>query len=580
MKNLLAVSVLISIATNCFAQTTFGPPQVIVEATADQIIAVDVDNDNDLDIVGLQNSNKIFWVENDDEQNFWPWHTVLNSADLSKIFIADVDNDQDMDIVFSWAEFLGFGGVKLLKNDGFGSFGQVIEIIPPEPGYWDFLYISFYMDDVDDDDDLDLIKIQGDVAIDYGSLNLYKNNGAGNYSLSQEIGLGLKYIDNVLTADIDGDNDKDIVCSWLNLSWWENSGGGMYNTTMDTISEEYFQLTSATDLDGDSDIDILVTKHYPLSAIWWENSGNGSFQNSHLLDETTKSRLTADFDNDLDTDILGTSDTGIFWFENNGFGEFSEKQKIFSSDVLSVISSDLDKDGKLDILCSTDEKIYFFDNEPDLYFHFYFEICEGDSLFLANQWISTAGIYTDTLTNILGNDSINVYTIIENPAPPLVEISGAVEVEEYAIETYSVPVYPGIDYNFQVLNGTIINSLNNAVEVQWGSNAMGLVTVVATNTNTECSQESILEVTVGTGAVNVEVLIQGHCYPNPAKDKLYIKSREKDLIATFSDFTGHVMLTSFTNEVDLSSLNNNLYLVRISDRQQRLLWVQKIVVIH
>lgn len=44
-------------------------------------------------------------------------------------------------------------------------------------------------------------------------------------------------------------------------------------------------------------------------------------------------------------------------------------------------------------------------------------ICDGDSAFLQNDYQTAAGVYYDTLTNILGCDSVITTTLIVNPSP-------------------------------------------------------------------------------------------------------------------------------------------------------------------
>lgn len=44
-------------------------------------------------------------------------------------------------------------------------------------------------------------------------------------------------------------------------------------------------------------------------------------------------------------------------------------------------------------------------------------LCQGDSLFFGNSWLSAAGIYSDTLQSLSGCDSIAVLTLSVNPTP-------------------------------------------------------------------------------------------------------------------------------------------------------------------
>jgi hypothetical protein len=66
-------------------------------------------------------------------------------------------------------------------------------------------------------------------------------------------------------------------------------------------------------------------------------------------------------------------------------------------------------------------------------------------------------------------------------------------------------------------------------------------------------------------------------YPNPAKDKVYIKAEETGEIKLF-DLLGSEIITTKTNEIDISSLSDGVYFMQIDTRAK--IYTQKIIIQH
>jgi|GEM_PF-1843849 type II secretory pathway pseudopilin PulG len=81
----------------------------------------DIDDDNDIDIVGISLSGKVEWYENDGnpKQDGWTTHLIADNFGGQEIIAADVDFDNDLDIVAA-----SYGGDKIAywENEGGGSF--------------------------------------------------------------------------------------------------------------------------------------------------------------------------------------------------------------------------------------------------------------------------------------------------------------------------------------------------------------------------------------------------------------------------------------------------------------------------
>jgi hypothetical protein len=129
-----------------------------------------------------------------------------------------------------------------------------------------------------------------------------------NSSLSAQFGpqqivstFGQGYPD-IITADLDGDNDMDIISIGnLDLVWFENINGlGLFGNRQ-IIEEsplEYGAAVSSIDLDGDGDLDILSSfdrqNTQGVSKVtWYENlDGQGNFGSQIIINANVNTVYT------------------------------------------------------------------------------------------------------------------------------------------------------------------------------------------------------------------------------------------------------------------------------------------------
>ncbi|CAN0546515.1 unnamed protein product, partial [Ectocarpus sp. 8 AP-2014] len=139
----------------------------------------------------------------------------------------------------------------------------------------------------DGDDDLDVIS-----ASAFSGLAWYENwNGSGAFSL----GVSLEPADpaggkDVVTADIDGDGDIDIISASFDgnhtagnfpdgrILWLENDGSGSFAEGRDVGLLDSARNVVAVDLDKDGDIDLVACENVGGHIVWYENTdGTGNF---------------------------------------------------------------------------------------------------------------------------------------------------------------------------------------------------------------------------------------------------------------------------------------------------------------
>lgn len=223
---------------------------------------IDGDEDKDVLITGSDNSgNQISNLYlNDGAGSFSKdLDASFIGIDLGSVAFADIDSDTDLDVMITGFQNFSFVS-QMYLNDGLGGFSEMIqdEITPK----WS-ANISFF--DVDNDGDQDLITTgnnQGNLAT-----NLYINDGNGNFSEDSNsdfvnVGNGAHTV-----SDMNGDGILDILITGqttlvqpitISTNLYINDGNGYF---MDVPDMPFFNSSgdvASADVDGDNDQDILI----------------------------------------------------------------------------------------------------------------------------------------------------------------------------------------------------------------------------------------------------------------------------------------------------------------------------------
>ena len=197
----------------------------------------------------------------------------------------------------------------------------------------------------------------------------------------------------ILSADLDGDGDLDIVS--LNngdrtISWHENNAGfptGFAPLVVIATLPDTAGAFAAADIDSDGRLDIVVGLNPSSQYVWLQNMGGSPpvlgppLLVSAFADLPT-SIDTADIDHDGDMDVVTASfaDDAIAWHENRGGDPILWTTHLVTFDPDGrggifegaanaperVEARDVDGDGRLDIIVAStqDDKIQWFRNEP------------------------------------------------------------------------------------------------------------------------------------------------------------------------------------------------------------------------
>jgi hypothetical protein len=309
---------------NTDGQGSFGPQQIIT-TNADQaysVYAADIDNDGDMDVLSASIlDDKIAWYENTDGQgSFGPQLIITTNANqANSVFAADIDGDGDMDVLS--ASFFDFKIAWYENTDGLGNFGSQ-QIITQNT----IQASSVFAADIDGDGDMDVLS----ASYTDNKIAWYENtDGLGSFGSQQIITTNAEGALSVYSSDIDGDGDMDVLSASSEddkVAWYENTDGlGSFGSQLIiTTNADGANTVHASDIDGDGDMDVLSASAEDDKVAWYENTdGLGSFGSQQIITTNSgwaTSVYATDIDGDSDMDVLSASflDDKIAWHENLG----------------------------------------------------------------------------------------------------------------------------------------------------------------------------------------------------------------------------------------------------------------------
>ncbi len=295
----------------------------------------------------------------------------------------DVDNDGDIDL-FVVTE--GTGANTLYMNQGDGTFSATL-LAPLS--YTPLFESGPLFVDYDGDGFLDIIMggVRSDADRDQlSSVHVYRNLGGLSFvDVSAKAGvtppLGQDTY-SIGAADINGDQTLDLFLSHWGSGpltpllvgggfLWSNEGGGVFRdiTTqagLDDLRLTYTFAPNFSDIDGDADLDLLISSDFGTSRVFVNEEGMfRESPGSVLTDEFGMGSAVGDYDGDGDMDwfvsnILDPPDaiaigggTGNRLYQNDGSGTFTDVSE--SAGVREGFwgwgscFADFDNDGWLDL---------------------------------------------------------------------------------------------------------------------------------------------------------------------------------------------------------------------------------------
>jgi beta-lactam-binding protein with PASTA domain len=235
----------------------------------------------------------------------------------------------------------------------------------------DFLSVrNTALGDLDGDDDLDVFRLR-----DSGSNILFNTGNGVLVEGDQILRLNEEAVHGrfVALGDLDGDSDLDAFIAILNKPGfptgeaeqvWFNDGAGRFTDSGQRLrhGDSLSERVALGDLDGDGDLDALVSDHglaHNWAASIWHNEGTGFFTQTQVINPpVNQTWILGDVDGDGDLDAFASSLNGPnqVWL-NNGLGTFIDSGQRLGGANVSIMAAlnDVDGDGDLDAVVANSD---------------------------------------------------------------------------------------------------------------------------------------------------------------------------------------------------------------------------------
>lgn len=253
----------------------------------------------------------------------------------------DIDGDSKLDFVG-----LATSGVSWLRGNGDGTLQAPVSSALPD-GWRSALRLGRI--DAGTTDYVVVVNPSTDkVTIAFGS-------GTGSWTGAIQYSVGSSPND-VQIADVDGDNDNDLVVANRgftvsgSVSVLLNTGTGFANATSYGVIGRA-ESVAVADLDGDAKLDILASDSASNKLHFFRGLGDGTFEPQVKIDIGVPSyriRLV-DLDGDSVLDLVASSD-GVLVLRGLGNVGFGPASLYGVSHARGPVLADLDGDGEIDVL--------------------------------------------------------------------------------------------------------------------------------------------------------------------------------------------------------------------------------------
>jgi len=203
---------------------------------------------------------------------------------------------------------------------------------------------------------------------DYGRVIVLTGDGTGSYAVSDNIELG-HLSQRIVAADFTGDGEIDFMVNVYGepgpyyAHLYQGAGDGTFTEQGTTGTSERFDFMAAGDIDGDGDMDAVISGYYQPVFTLLVNDGTGSFTAvEYAVPSWIAPFAVGDLNDDGLDDLVAAcyEDGEVLFFFGNPDGTLSENAQIDIGGPTTYIAlGDLDNDGDLDLAANTNLPGYY-----------------------------------------------------------------------------------------------------------------------------------------------------------------------------------------------------------------------------
>ena len=397
-----------------YGQEPVGEPAVRFEAAVvmvigdepQQFFAVDLDDDNDLDLAVRDSRGRAVSVlRNDGARTFVHTLVSMPASSLTDLVVTDVDGDGKLDLA---------GAAGAVTTVAFGLGDATFEA-----GVTTDFGLGRQSDCVADLDGDGLAEVvmfhsSGGVHIGWGLGRSFRSGVGTTYTAPR-----------FRVADIDHDGIQDYVVALSSSSntsiiiHASSSADPWLPATVANIASGSTDFDIADfNGDGEPDFAVALSNDRSVAILPWLAPALYDNNLTTSLDAIPRTITVANLDGDGDQDLIVTlSDATGFALTNDGSGVFTRSAPVHvPQGVTGVRATDLDDDGRLDLLVASVDGggLLFGDGafvEPTF--------LRRDNAFFTN--VIAADLNADDAPDVVAIDGANVYTLLGDPTAGLRE---------------------------------------------------------------------------------------------------------------------------------------------------------------
>lgn len=435
--------------------------------------------------------------------------------------------------------------------------------------------------DLDDDNDIDVI------IVNPSSINVFKNDGVGNFSFFASYTESLSAKHNCL-ADFDNDGDLDVATTIDNSGSTDsvkvrlNNGNGTFAAPVaylahnGSINSSGIQSIQYADFNRDGFQDIVIKMNDNLAVNYFSirmNNGNGTFSPSTVISYGSNQGDISIFDveNDGDMDICagyssltGTTTFRVFtntgaspFFTINGFSNISFSPALGAA--VQPILSDFDNDGDMDLGALTAGAFYVKLNNGSGSFG-------ANSTFSINNSLGSRGFITDwngdgfTDVMLLGGSTTRTDFLTNNGSAGFTNRQDRIDANLNTVSKDIADIDGDGDMDLITCGAQFLSVYRNSFETTITSGASFIPNTAFTNTNQPIGRFAIRGAFVNGTVLNA-VNIQLNGTRRGLRDFKLWKSTD----SLFSTTSNNTLISAVVptdpgtgNQLIFSGLNDNI----------------------